>query len=161
MLLGKILAEAGMREGKFVSWLPSYGAEVRGGTAYCMVIISDEEIGSPYIEQADTLIMMNAPSWERFRKRIKKGGLCLLNSSLVTAGRDKKALLFQHPFTEIAAELGDIRVANTVALGYFLKAKKLLQRKTVLGVISAIAPGNKKGLIAPNIQALEKGVNLP
>jgi 2-oxoglutarate ferredoxin oxidoreductase subunit gamma len=83
MLLGRVLAEAAMRENKYVTWLPSYGAEVRGGTAYCMVVISHKEIGSPYIEEADTLIIMNNPSLEKFKDRIKKQGLLILNSSLV------------------------------------------------------------------------------
>ena len=75
MLLGKVLATAAMKEGKFVTWLPSYGAEVRGGTAHCMVVISDSEIGSAYVSKADTLIIMNAPSLNRFKDRLKRGGL--------------------------------------------------------------------------------------
>jgi 2-oxoglutarate ferredoxin oxidoreductase subunit gamma len=71
MLMGRMLAEAAMREDKFVTWMPSYGAAVRGGTAYCMVTISDEEISSPYIEKADTLIVMNNPSLKKFRNRVK------------------------------------------------------------------------------------------
>ena len=82
MLVGKVLAEAVMLEDKFVTWLPSYGADVRGGTAHCMVVISDKEIGSPYVAKADTLIIMNAPSLERFKGRIKNNGLRVINSSL-------------------------------------------------------------------------------
>ena len=80
MLLGKILAEAAMREDKFVTWLPSYGAEVRGGTANCSVVISDEEIGSPIIGSADILIVLNEPSLVRFQKRVKNNGLIVVNS---------------------------------------------------------------------------------
>ncbi len=75
MLLGKVLSEAAMRLDKYVTWLPSYGAEVRGGTAHCMVIVSDAEIGSPYVKEADTLIIMNAPSLKKFKNRIKNKGL--------------------------------------------------------------------------------------
>ena len=84
MLLGKILAETAMQENKFVTWLPAYGAEVRGGTSHCMVIISDKEIGSPYVDKADTLIIMNQPSLERFKERRAPQGLLLINSSLAS-----------------------------------------------------------------------------
>ena len=80
MLLGKVLAEAAMREGKSVTWLPAYGAEVRGGTAYCMVVISTEEIGNPFVQEADTRIIMNQPSFERFGKDASSAGKRIINS---------------------------------------------------------------------------------
>jgi 2-oxoglutarate ferredoxin oxidoreductase subunit gamma len=156
MLLGKVLAEAALREDKFVTWFPCYGAEVRGGTAYCMVVVSDREIASPYIEKADTLIIMNAPSWEKFKQRIKDKGLLIVNSSLVSQG----LRACSGPFTDIASCLGNIRVANMVALGYYLAKKKLLKIETALGVIEEIAPADKKDLIAINKKAIEEGVKL-
>ena len=85
MLLGKILATSIMEENKFVTWLPSYGAEVRGGTAHCLVVVSDEEIGSPYIKEADALIVMNSPSLMKFKGRLKNKGLLIANSSLMSS----------------------------------------------------------------------------
>lgn len=90
MLMGKVLASACLKENKHVTWMPSYGAEVRGGTAHCMVVISDEEIGSPYVEKADTLIIMNEPSRQRFKSRTKKAGLLIVNSSLAKKKSPKR-----------------------------------------------------------------------
>jgi len=160
MLLGKILAEAAMRENKFVTWLPSYGAEVRGGTSYCMVVISDAEIGSPYIEKSDTLIIMNAPSLERFKAKLTSNGLLIINSSLVPILAGKNTNTLQYPFTDIAIKLGNIRVANMVALGSFIARKKILSLKSIINTISDIAPKDKRHLIEINKRALEEGVAL-
>lgn len=160
MLLGKVLAEAAMRQNKFVTWFPSYGAEVRGGTAYCMVVISDREIGSPYISQADTLIMMNEPSLEKFRGRIKNKGLMIINSSLVNKNVSLKSQFLKYPFTKIAAKLGNIKVANMVALGCYLAEKKIINLKTVIKVFEEIAPPDKRGLIEINKRALNEGIKL-
>jgi len=162
MLLGKVLAEAAMREHKFVTWLPSYGAEVRGGTAHCMVIVSDELISSPYIEKADTLIVMNAPSLERFRGRLKSGGLLIINSSLarVHANRCADSIVLKHPFTDIAIKLGNIKIANMAALGCFIAKKKVVRLESVNKVIYEIAPSEKRSLIEINIKALKEGSRL-
>jgi len=160
MLLGKVLAEAAMRENKFVTWLPSYGAEVRGGTAHCMVVVSDNEIGSPYITQADTLIIMNAPSLQRFKQRIKSQGLCLINSSLIHQDIDSSRHNLKYPFTDIAVRLGDIRVANMVALGCLVAHKDIVDKRTISRVICEIAPPDKKHLIEINKKALEEGMGL-
>ncbi len=158
MLLGKVLAQAAMEEGKFVSWLPAYGAEVRGGTAHCSVIISDEEIGSPYIEKADTLIIMNQPSLGKFIKRLKKGGCLIVNSSLVDLGAGLKAA--GHPFTQIAFELGNIKVANMVVAGFLIKKNKTVNLDTVLKVIRNMAPKGKTDLLKVNEEALKRGSGL-
>ncbi len=161
MLLGKVLAEAAMREDKFVTWIPSYGAEVRGGTAHCMVVISDKEIGSPYIGQADTLVIMNAPSLEKFRPRLKKNGLLILNSSLARSARtDKNIDLASYPFTDIALGLGNIKIANMVALGSLIAKKKLVHTASIFKTIDEITPAAKKGLVEINKKALEQGVKL-
>jgi len=161
MLLGKVLAEAAMREDKFVTWLPSYGAEVRGGAAYCMVVISDKEIGSPYIDKADTLIVMSAQALEKFKARLKNKGLLIINTSLVPEGAGyKNSAAVKHPFTDIALDLGNIRVANMVALGCYLAARKIVKGKNIFQAIEEIAPADKIGLIEINRQALAKGVKL-
>jgi len=160
MLLGKVLATAAMKEGKFVTCLPSYGAEVRGGTAYCTVVVSEKEIGAPYVDKADTLIIMNKPSLERFKGRINKKGLLLVNSSLVDNYCDKNKEVLQYPFTDIAIDMGNIKVANMVALGAFTARKNTVTLKNIFAVVSEIAPSEKKGLIEINKRALEKGNNI-
>ncbi|HTY45183.1 MAG TPA: 2-oxoacid:acceptor oxidoreductase family protein [Patescibacteria group bacterium] len=160
MLLGKILAEAAVREGKHVTWLPAYGPEVRGGTAHCMTVISDAEIGSPYINKADTLIIMNNPSLERFGRRVEKGGLCIINSSLAEDAPPVAATALRQPFTDIAIELGNIKVANMVALGFFVGKREIVALDSVLEVIEEIAPADKKHLVQINQQALLKGQQL-
>lgn len=160
MLLGKVLAVAAMKGEKFVTCLPSYGAEVRGGTAHCSVVISDKEIGSPYVEKADTLIIMNQPSLEKFKSRIKNKGLLIINSSLADKYSDRNNLVLQYPFTDIAIDIGNIKVANTIALGVFVSHKKTVSLKNLSAAIAEIAPSEKKGLIEINMRALEKGAGL-
>lgn len=160
MLLGKVLAEAAMLEGKHVTWLPSYGAEVRGGTAHCMVIISDEEIGSPYVAKADTLIIMNEPSLEKFRSRIKNKGFMVVNSSLAKADAPSSIRTAAHPFTDLAAGLGNIRVANMVALGCLSANKGTVALKSILSAIKKLAPAGKEELVKVNEEALRKGAAL-
>jgi 2-oxoglutarate ferredoxin oxidoreductase subunit gamma len=160
MLLGKILAAAAMKENKFVTWLPAYGAEVRGGTAHCMVIISDQEIGSPYIDKADTLIVMNKPSLDKFQHRLKSKGLLIANSSLIPKDKLDNAHMHKQPFTEIAINLGNIKVANMVALGFLVAKNKIVSLKSVTEIITEFAPSGRTDLIEINKKALEEGVNL-
>jgi 2-oxoglutarate ferredoxin oxidoreductase subunit gamma len=159
MLLGKILAEAAMRENKFVTWFPSYGAEVRGGTAYCMVVISDKEIGSPYVDKADTLIIMNGPSSEKFKNRLRAKGLLIVNSSLA-AGNSGARQAKEFPFTDLAAKMGNIKVANMLALGVLIACKNIVKETSVREAINGIAPSHKRDLIAINEQALKEGMRL-
>lgn len=160
MLLGKVLVTAAMRENKFVTWLPAYGAEVRGGAAHCAVIISDREIGSPCVDKADTLIIMNSPSFAKFRGRIKNKGLFILNSSLVASADRGKFDRLQFPFTEIAEKLGNAKIANMVALGVFVAKKNIVNIKTVLNCLEEMAPKDRQELIEINRQALSAGVDL-
>jgi len=160
MLMGKVLAEACLKENRHITWLPSYGAEVRGGTAHCMVVISDEEIGSPYIRKADTLIVMNASSLVRFKDRLKDNGLLIVNSSLVFKNVDKKLHILKYPFTDISLKLGNIKVANMIALGCYAAQKKIITLKSALRVIDEIAPPDKKELIEINKKALLAGAEL-
>ncbi len=161
MLLGKVLAEAAMREGKFLTWLPAYGAEVRGGTAYCMVTVSSRPIGTPYIPRADALIIMNQPSLKKFIPRLNTGGLMIINSSLVGGVAKKRTnSILRRPFSETASELGNLKVANMVALGCYLGKKKTVGIDTVIRVIREIAPPAKKGLVKINQEAVRSGERL-
>ncbi len=158
MLLGKILAETALQENKQLTWIPSYGAAVRGGCAFCMVVIADERICSPYTAQCDTLFVFNQPSWDKFKSRVRTGGTVLLNSTLI---KDKplsrRTKICRVPFTAIASSLGDVRVANMVALGTFLKKKNILKRRTVLKVLTRITPKHKLHLLEINKEALARG----
>jgi 2-oxoglutarate ferredoxin oxidoreductase subunit gamma len=160
MVLGRVLAEAAMKEKKHVTWLPAYGAEVRGGTANCMVIISDEEVGSPYISKADSVIIMNEPSLKRFACRLKDKGLLILNSSLAKTRPDTGALVLSLPFTDLALKLGNIKVANIVALGCFVAKTATVKINTLMRVIKEMVPKDKKELIQLNQNALSAGKDL-
>jgi len=159
LLLGKLLAFCAMREDKFNTWMPSYGAEVRGGTAYSMTIISDEPIASPVFISPDTSIIMNEPSFRKFKDRVKKGGLLIVNSSLVKkVPKLKKVDIIKLPFTDIAASLGNVKVANMVALGAYAKKTKVVSVKTVLKAIEQFVKDKK--LLVLNKLAILKGASL-
>jgi 2-oxoglutarate ferredoxin oxidoreductase subunit gamma len=159
MMLGKVLAQAAMAEGRFVTFLPAYGAEVRGGTANCMVVISDAQIGSPLVGEADSLIVMNEPSLSRFAPRISRNGTIFINSSLVP---DKITVLggLWFPFTEIAIGLGNQKAANMVALGCFCEKTKIIAIETVMDIIYEGTPKAKKEIGLLNKKALEAGSGL-
>lgn len=160
MLLGKVFVEAALSEGKFVTWLPAYGPEVRGGAAHCMAIISDDEIGSPYIAKADTLIIMNQMSLVKFKNRVKNNGLIIINSSLADLKGNFKARVLRARFTDIASDLGNIKTANMVALGIYLARKSIVTQKSVLNVMKKMAPKDKPELLKVNQEALKKGMEL-
>ena len=162
MLLGKVLAEAAMQQSLYVTWLPSYGAEVRGGTAHCMVVVSDTQIGSPYVAVADGLIVMNEPSLHRFKTRIKGNGILVINNSLVTHDEkiDSTKNIFRHPFTGIASGMGNVKVANMVALGFFITQKKIIKPQSVFKAMRLLAPQGKDYLIQINEKALTEGMKL-
>ncbi len=158
MLLGKVLAETALLEDKFVTWLPAYGPEVRGGAAHCMVTISDDEIGSPYIDKADTLIIMNQMSLNKFKSRINYNGLMCINSSLARPDKDSKVKTVAGRFTDIALGLGNIKVANMAALGSYLANKNTVRKENIIKVIKKMAPKDKPELIEVNLAALKKGM---
>ena len=136
MLIGKILAHAAMEEGYEVSWVPSYGPEMRGGTAYCTVVISDRPIGSPIIKNPLHLVAMNGPSLEKFAPAVKKDGIIFVNSSLIAFGADRDdADEFRVPVVEIAKELGNVKAANIVALSAFVARSKIVSMETLKACI--------------------------
>jgi len=161
MLMGKLLSAAAVKENKTVSWLPSYGAEVRGGTAHCMIKISDKEIASPYVAHPDTCVAMNQPTLNKFESRIKNKGLLIVNSSLADKIPKRKNIkIISVPLTDIAVKLGNIKVANTVALGVYLAKKKNIKPESVLSAMKEMAPKNKRNLLEINQRALEEGLRL-
>ena len=160
LLIGKMLAYAGMHEGKEVSWLPSYGPEMRGGTANCTVVISDRPVGSPVIRSPRAVVAMNLPSLEKFEPDIRPGGLLLINSSLIDRGTERDDLtVIMVPANEMATELGNPRGANMVALGAYLGATKAVGLEQIEEVIRETFAA-KPAVIEVNIEALHKGYEL-
>jgi Pyruvate/2-oxoacid:ferredoxin oxidoreductase gamma subunit len=157
LFMGVALAEAGMRAGRQVSWLPSYGPEMRGGTANCHVIISDKPIGSPLVSETDVLIAMNRPSLEKFQPEVRQDGLILYDSSLIAgvALRDDVQATAV-PATELADKIGNAKVANVVMLGAYLALSNLLPDETILGAINEKAH-SRPGLAEFNTKALHAG----
>ncbi len=158
MAIGKTLTEAGMKEGKEVSWLPSYGPEMRGGTANCCVVISDELIVSPIVLEPSELIAMNLPSLIKFEPTVKKGGTIFVNSSVVTqkvTRTDVRAVYVD--CIKIAEELGNSKVANMVMLGAYIEAMKNLSTETIKEMLVHMFTGPKAKLVDLNIEALKRG----
>ena len=160
MIMSKFLSCLAVATDRFTTYLPAYGAEVRGGTAHCMVIISDEEIYSPLIEKADSAIIMNEPSLVRFENRIKEGGVLFLNKSLVNIKPKRNDFkTIEVPFSGIAQGTGNIKCANAVALGAYLAYKKIAPKDKIYAVLYKMLDGLSKEIIALNQKALEEGLN--
>jgi 2-oxoglutarate ferredoxin oxidoreductase subunit gamma len=157
LLIGKILAYAGMNEGKEVSWMPSYGPEMRGGTCNCTVVISDRPVGSPVIRAPLAVLAMNLPSLDKFEADLKPGGVLLINSSLINreATRDDIEVV-RVPANQIANELGSPRSANMVALGAYLGATGAVSMETVEEVVKENFAARPK-LVDINLEALRRG----
>jgi 2-oxoglutarate ferredoxin oxidoreductase subunit gamma len=157
MLMGQIMAQTAMLQGYEVVWIPSYGPEMRGGTAYCTVVISDRPIGSPIIRNPKHLVAMNRPSLEKFAPTVQSGGTIFINSSIISidAGRDDVDVI-KVPIIEIAKELGNVKTANIVALAAFVSRSQVvdfeLLRKSVKDKFAS-----KEKLIPLNMKALEEG----
>jgi 2-oxoglutarate ferredoxin oxidoreductase subunit gamma len=158
--MGNTLANAAMLQGKYVTYLPSYGAEVRGGTANCTVSIGDEEIASPVASEPDFVVTMNQPSFLKFQSTLQTGGLILLNASLVnvtTARNDIEVI--EVPANGLAEKLGSVRAANMVLLGAFIKISNLVSLPLMLNNLPEILGEAKAKLIKINRLALETGYN--
>ena len=158
--MGLTLANAAMLEGKNVTYLPSYGAEVRGGTAHCTVAISDEEIASPVASSPEFIVAMNQPSLMRFQNQIKSGGLFFINSSLTKAEISRDDInVARVPASSIAEELGNPRSANIVMLGAFIKKSNLVSLSGIIEELKNTLK-NKQKLMAVNKQSLMAGYEL-
>jgi len=158
--MGLTLAQAAMLEEKHVTYLPSYGAEVRGGTANCTVAISDEEIASPIASAPEFIVVMNQPSLVRFQNLLQSGGVCMINSSLVEANISRGDIdIVSVPANGIAEDLNSPRSANMVMLGAFTRKSNLVELSSVVEELSATLK-SKKNLIAINEKALMAGYEL-
>lgn len=160
MAMGSLLAYASMLEKKKVSWLPSYGPEMRGGTANCTVVISEEEIGSPVVSEPTAVIAMNRPSLDKFEPLLKPEGLLFINTSLIDRKPERRDVqVMEIPATTIAGELGNLRVANMVMLGAFVRATEVVGFDTLLVALQKVLPERYLHLIPLNEEALRRGAS--
>lgn len=159
MAIGKLLAYAGMIEEKHITWMPSYGPEMRGGTANCAVVVSDEEVGSPLISKDGTAaIVMNLPSMTKFEKELVPGGKLIINKSLIDEKPTREDIeAYYIPANELAMELGNAKVANMVMLGAYLELTKIVEVESVLHAFVKVFGEEKSHLVPLNKNALGKG----
>ncbi|RME44254.1 MAG: 2-oxoacid:ferredoxin oxidoreductase subunit gamma [Chloroflexi bacterium] len=161
LFAGQALAYACMDAGMDVTWIPSYGPEMRGGTAHCTVILSDEPIGSPLVSQPDIAVVMNLPSMDKYEPLVQPGGVLVVNTSLVHRPAEREDIrVVEVPANEIADELGDRRLANMVMLGAMLAETNLLPLEAVERALEAHLPERHRELLEANYQALERGAAL-
>ncbi len=158
MFIGKLLAYSAMKTGKHVTWIPSYGPEMRGGTANCTVVISDGEIGSPVITSPQALIIMNNPSLKAFEPRLQAQGLLLLNSSLITHQPSRKDIeVMRVPANDIAMEVGEKRTANMVMLGAYVARSAVVSKHSILRGLKEFFE-KKIEFLEVNTKAFERGM---
>ncbi len=155
LFAGKLLAQSSLETAPFITFFPAYGAEVRGGTCSCQVILSSAEIGSPIAETFSSMLMMNQPSVDRFAGKLEADGIAVLNKSLCELREDKRFIYV--PATEIAEQLGSPQSANLVMLGAFLAHNPVVPIRSVEAQIAAISSGRKKSLMATNLKAFATG----
>lgn len=160
MVAGQLLAYTGIKEGKQVCWIPSYGPEMRGGTAYCMVVVSDSRIGSPIIRNPRAACVFNRPSFDKFAPTIKPGGLLLVNSSLIDVTTDRTDLTeLLVPANQMAIDAGSPKVTNVAMLGAFVGATGIVSYDNLVTVLKEKL-GRKKDLLSVNLKVIEQGYEL-
>lgn len=161
ILAGKILAQAAMNNGLEVTWLPSYGPEMRGGTANCTVVLGDETVGSPIVDEPTALIAMNLPSLDKFEHMVASGGTIIVNSSLID--RDVKrddVSVTKLPLNDLGTKAGSMRAINMVALGGYLKATGVIPLDVVKQTMTQMLEKTGKGkFVSLNAKALDEGYN--
>ncbi len=159
LLIGKILAMACMLDGKHVSWLPSYGPEMRGGTSYCSVIVSDEEVASPMVDKADCIVAMNLPSLDKFEQHVKPGGVLVINSSIIErkAVRDDITVVYCDAM-KIAEEIGNPKGANVAILGALMEKEQIVSVDKMMEAIRIELGEKKARFLEGNKAALLAGI---
>lgn len=159
LFLGKMIALAGMYDGKEVSWIPSYGPEMRGGTANCSVVVSDRRIGTPVVSRPNVMVAMNRPSLEKFEPKMQVGGELLINKTLIEIPHTRTDITATYlEITGLASDLGNPRLANVVALGGLIGRVGLVTRESVVEALRKELSGKKAALLDLNLRALDAGV---
>jgi 2-oxoglutarate ferredoxin oxidoreductase subunit gamma len=158
LFCGQLVAYAAMDEGKQVTWIPSYGPEMRGGTANCTVIVADEEIGSPLVQFPQAVIAMNLPSLDKYEPELRPGGLLVINSSMIAKGHVREDIrVLRVPGNEIAEKIGDRRMTNMVLLGALLANLPVLPIEAVEKSLAAHLPKRHHRLLPFNFECLQRG----
>lgn len=161
MLIGTLLTYAGKEERKAVSWLPSYGPEMRGGTANCAVCVSDDSIASPVVVEPTAAVVMNRPSFVKFEKAVQSGGALIINASLIPIEDIRGDVeAYRIPANDEARELGSDRVANMICLGALLGAREIVKMETVIKVLPKVISQRHHSLLPLNEKALWRGYEL-
>ncbi len=158
LFAGQLLAYAAVAEGRHVTWIPSYGPEMRGGTAHCTVIISDEEIGSPIVRQPSAALVFNPPSMSRYEGLVKPGGVLVVDSSLITDRSERTDIReIDIPAKEIANELGFPQIANMVMAGALAAATGVVELDTLKRTIEEHLGARHRNALDANMQAMDRG----
>lgn len=158
LFAGQVLAYAAMDAGRHVTWIPSYGPEMRGGTANCTVIIGDEPIGAPLVDRPDVAIVLNAPSFEKYEPLVKPGGLLIVNSAIIDAESERNDIdVIYVPANHIAAELGSAKMLNMVVVGALLGSQPIFTVQQLGKTLREHLPASKQHLLDANIQVLQRG----
>lgn len=161
LTIGKFLAKAGMKEGLNVSWLPSYGPEMRGGTANVSAVISDRPIASPLVTYPDILIALNQPSIDKFGSEIKKNGLLIYNTDMCPHGIKREDItVIKAPMNQIAKEIGSMMVLNMVAIGIVIGKTGIVKYETLENDLSGYLKKKNPMLLESNLKAIKKGIEL-
>ncbi len=160
LFAGKVLAHAGLLEGRELSWLPSYGPEMRGGTANCNVILSDSPVGSPIVQEPNVLLVMNTPSLDKYEKDVVPGGKIFLDSTLITRKVEREDVdVFCIPATQMAADMGTPALANMVLLGAVVRETGCVREETLESALHDVIPARKANLFDANMNAIQAGMD--
>ncbi len=158
LFAGQVLAYAGMYDGNEVVWMPSYGPEMRGGTANCTVVVSSDRVRSPLVPNPLGVIAMNRPSFDRFEPDVRSGGVLIVNSSLIDAKSSRTDIrVFEVPANHIAEELGSAKVGNLVALGAYVAATRTVSLDSISRAIDKVVPDERAALRSLNATAFRRG----
>ncbi|MFP4343066.1 MAG: 2-oxoacid:acceptor oxidoreductase family protein [Anaerolineales bacterium] len=158
LFAGQLLAYAGMADGLQVTWIPSYGPEMRGGTAHCTVIVSEEEIGAPIIRQPGAAVVLNLPSMKKYEPLVKSDGILVVNESLIETRSDRDDIRVLYvPASDIATELGNPRMANMVLLGALIEATGIVDPESILEQLEEHLSERQRKWVEPNREALKRG----
>jgi 2-oxoglutarate ferredoxin oxidoreductase subunit gamma len=161
LFAGQLLAYAAMEQDLQVTWIPSYGPEMRGGKARCTVVVSDQEIGAPLVRRPSAAIVLNIPSMEAFKTAVKSGGVLVVNSSMIPDKSEREDIrVIYAPASDIATDLGNVRMANVVCLGALIEATGVVSLEAIEQALDSHLPERHRHLLTLNKQALRKGAAL-
>lgn len=161
LFAGQLLAYAAMDQGLYVTWIPSYGPEMRGGKARCTVVVSDQEIGAPLVRRPSAAIVLNIPSMEAFEPTVKPGGVLVVNSSMVPDKSEREDLdVVYVPASDLATELGNIRMANVLCLGALVEATGVVSLDAIGAALDNHLPERHRHLLDVNKVALSRGAEM-